>query len=99
MVSAIWHGFYPFYYIMFGLCAVFVQVAKEIYRTKIIFDFIPHNLRGIIENFLSMLVCNYLGICFCCLTIENGFMFLKSTNYFIPIILLTLLFIFSTGII
>jgi len=37
MVSAIWHGFYPFYYIMFAQCAVFVQVAKEIYRSRIIF--------------------------------------------------------------
>ena len=24
MVSAMWHGFYPFYYIMFALCSVFV---------------------------------------------------------------------------
>jgi D-alanyl-lipoteichoic acid acyltransferase DltB (MBOAT superfamily) len=50
MVSAVWHGFYPFYYIMFGFCAVFVQVAKDLYRSRIVFSPIPENIRGILSN-------------------------------------------------
>ena len=42
LVSAAWHGFYPFYYIMFGMAALFVESCKDIYRSRILFAGIPH---------------------------------------------------------
>ena len=40
-VSAVWHGFYPYYYVMFFLCALLVELSKDIYRARILFSFIP----------------------------------------------------------
>ena len=41
VVSAFWHGFYPFYYIMFFFAAFLVEVTKDVYRSRILFNFIP----------------------------------------------------------
>lgn len=40
-VSAIWHGLYPFYYIMFFFCALIVELSKEIFRSRALFAFMP----------------------------------------------------------
>lgn len=90
-VSAFWHGFYPFYYFMFGLCACFVELAKDIYRARSLFDFIPAPFGHIITNVLSMMVMNYCGVSFNQLTFERGGNFAKGTYYLIWIIVPLLL--------
>lgn len=37
MVSAFWHGFYPFYYVMFFFTYIFTEVSKDVYRSRILF--------------------------------------------------------------
>jgi lysophospholipid acyltransferase len=51
MVSAFWHGFYPFYYVTFFLLFLFTEVAKDLYKGKkylfyglIPFPFVRHFL-------------------------------------------------------
>jgi lysophospholipid acyltransferase len=48
LVSAFWHGFYPFYYVMFIFAGLFAELTKDIYRSRIFFEFIPSFLRPII---------------------------------------------------
>lgn len=84
-VSALWHGFYPYYYFMFFQCGCFVELAKDVYRSRILFSFIPENLRDPVANFMTMLILNYLGTSFNLLTFEKGAILNKGTNYIIMI--------------
>jgi len=88
-----WHGFYPFYYIMLFFCAVSIELAKDIYRAKFLFRFIPDPFGHIIANLLTMFVLNYLGVAFNCLSFERGFNFGKGTCFLIFIGLPVALFL------
>ena len=50
IISAFWHGFYPFYYVMFFFCAFFIELSKEIYRSRIFFRFIPYPFNNIVNQ-------------------------------------------------
>ena len=50
IVSAFWHGFYPFYYVMFFFCAFLTELAKEIYRSRIFFRWIPYRLKCVLAK-------------------------------------------------
>lgn len=64
ITSAFWHGFYPFYYVMFFFCAILGELAKDIYRSRVFFRFIPYPLNSFLANFFSMLTMNFLGCSF-----------------------------------
>ena len=51
IVSAFWHGFYPFYYFMFFSSAVLGELCKDIYRSRIYFRFIPYPLNSILAKY------------------------------------------------
>ena len=34
MVSAFWHGFYPFYYVTFVLAMISTEIAKDLFKAK-----------------------------------------------------------------
>ena len=85
LISAFWHGFYPFYYVMFFLAAILSEVAKDIFKARSLFSFIPGVLRHILANFLSMLCLNYFGILINALTFEHGGAFMSATNYLVPL--------------
>jgi lysophospholipid acyltransferase len=85
VTSAFWHGFYPFYYIMFVASAILSELAKDIYRSRIFFRWIPYPLNSIIANFLSMLMMNFMGISFMLLTFEKGWRFSSSVSHFVYI--------------
>ena len=91
LVSAFWHGFYPFYYVMFFLAAILSEVAKDIFKARSLFSFLPGVLRHFLANFLSMLCLNYFGILINALTFERGGAFMASTYYLVPIGLFTVL--------
>lgn len=91
LVSAFWHGFYPFYYVMFFYAGIFVELAKEIYRARILFRWIPAPLDFLIPWICTMLTLNYFGVSFNQLTFERGHTFAIGTNYYIWIILPVLL--------
>ena len=85
LVSAFWHGFYPFYYIMFFLAAILSEVAKDVFKARILFSFIPGPLRGVLGTFFSMVCLNYFGILINALTFERGGAFMAATYYIVPI--------------
>lgn len=87
LVSAFWHGFYPFYYIMFFMAAIFVETCKDIYRARILFAGIPPWVNFIGAHFIVTLAMNYFGTSMCCLTFENGFNFMKGTYSFVYILI------------
>lgn len=37
IVSAFWHGFYPFYYVVFFFCALSTEANKDIYKAQFLF--------------------------------------------------------------
>ena len=90
-ISAIWHGFYPYYYYMFFLCALTVELSKDIYRARILLDFIPDRLRHPLGNFFTMLALNYMGTSFGLLSFEKGGNLAKGTNYVVIVTVVTLL--------
>ena len=94
LVSAFWHGFYPFYYVMFFFAAIMSEVAKDLYKARIIFKFVPKELHWILSNTVTMLMLNYLGCMFNALTFENGTKFGAATYYF-PFILSVVVLIAS----
>ena len=85
LVSAFWHGFHPFTYACFFVAAICVEVAKDLYKARIIFSFIPSVIRPLIANFLTMLALNYLGTLHNAMSFENGFIFCGATYYFVII--------------
>lgn len=91
LTSAFWHGFYPFYYFMFAMCAMIVELAKDVYRARVLFEWVP--FPSICANLVTMLLLDYLGTSFNQLTFERGFNFAKATNYFGFIAIPLLLFI------
>ena len=91
LVSAFWHGFYPFYYVMFFFAGVLSEVAKDIFKARVLFSFIPAPLRPFVANFFSMLCLNYMGILHCGLTFERGGNFMRSTYALVPVGLIVFL--------
>lgn len=85
LVSAFWHGFYPFYYVMFFFAAILVECAKDVFKARALFAFIPAFIRPFVANFMSLLCLNYFGILQNALTFERGGAFMKATYGIIPI--------------
>ena len=85
-MSAIWHGFYPFYYVMFFMAALYVETCKDLYRASILFETIPEWLNYIIAQILVTFVMNYFGTSLAMLTFERGWNFMKGTYSFIFIL-------------
>ena len=84
-MSAFWHGFYPFYYFMFFMCACIVELSKDIYRSRVLFKWFPYP--ELVSHLLTMLALNYLGTSFNALTLERGLNFGAGTYYFVYILL------------
>ena len=94
-ISAIWHGLYPFYYIMFFYCALIVELSKEIFRSRSLFSFIPPVVAHWLANQMTMICLNYLGTAFNLLTFEKGNNFAKTTYYFVFISIFATLFVWK----
>jgi len=90
MISAFWHGFYPFYYFMFIMCGFYVELCKDVYRMRILFDFIPAPFGHILATISVHFFLNYLGVSFDALTFERGMNFGQATNYLVYIAIPTL---------
>jgi len=98
MVSAFWHGFYPFYYFMFFQAACVVEISKDMYRARYLFRWVPYP--EITCHFISMLILNYLGTSFNQLTFERGFNFGRGTYFFVFILVpVWLIFIKAIGLV
>jgi lysophospholipid acyltransferase len=93
IVSAFWHGFYPFYYVMFFFAAISNEVSKDLFKARkfLFYPVIPAILRPVLANLATMIVLNYFGTIFTALTFENGMKFMANTYYFVPISLFVIL--------
>lgn len=85
IVSAFWHGFYPFYYVMFFFAAILVECAKDMFKARALFGSIPPFARTIIANFLSLFCLNYFGILQNALTFQRGGAFMQGTWAIVPV--------------
>ncbi len=97
ITSAFWHGFYPFYYVMFFFAAILSELVKDIYRSRILFRWIPYPVNSILASFLSMLMMNYLGISFMLLTFEKGWRFSSSLYHYVYVLIVVFFVIFRFG--
>jgi len=68
LISAFWHGFYPFYYITFSCAVISTFVCKDIYNCWFIFRSIPSWLRWLISFTLVQYHINYIGVLHSALT-------------------------------
>ena len=94
IVSAFWHGFYPFYYVMFFFAAIMNEASKDLYKARYLFRFVPKEIAPYLANFVTMITLNYCGVMFNALTFENGIRFGNYT-YWIIYVLVTLVLILS----
>lgn len=93
-VSALWHGLYPGYYIMFFLAALLMEVSKDVFRARVLFNrFIPSFARSFIAHILTILTMNYCGIIINALTLNRIALFFRLT-YGIPFAGVVLLLIY-----
>ena len=100
IVSAFWHGFYPFYYIMFFIAALLSEVAKDLYKARAVFSFVPAAIAPLVANLVSMVAMDYCGTLMCAFTWENGSKFMKNTYACIPVaIVLVLAYSRGTGLV
>ena len=83
IVSAFWHGFRPFFYIMFFFAAILVEISKDLYKAGAVFSFIPKPVRYLLSNFLTMLVMNYFGVLHNAKEWGKGSVFCAGTYYFV----------------
>jgi lysophospholipid acyltransferase len=94
MVSAFWHGFYPFYYVTFVLAMISTEVAKDLFKAKkyLFYSLIPSAfVRHLLANQATLLCLDYFGVTFNALTFENGLKFMSGNCYCVPIALFTIL--------
>ena len=59
MTSAFWHGFYYAYYIAFFFSAINCEIAKDIYKARNLFNFIPYPIRIATANIVTFMALNY----------------------------------------
>lgn len=98
MVSALWHGIYPGYFISFIHWIIFIQIVQEIFRLKrsegsIVSNFNKSHpfIYDILENLASTFAMTYFGMAFHLMTWERIWVYLTET-YFVPYIALYLCF-------
>lgn len=87
LVSALWHGFYPFYFIMMFYCGLLTEVARDVYKSRDLFKWIPYPINYILPWSLSMLVANYVGISFVLFQMDLGLNYSRATYFWVWIAL------------
>ena len=73
---------------MFFLCGVVVELSKDIYRSRILFEFIPESMRHWVGNLMTLFFLNYLGTSFGLLSFEKGGNLAKGTNYIMMVLMI-----------
>ena len=96
MISAFWHGFYPFYYITFSFVILASFAHKDVYGMRILFRSIPSQIRTASCIFLTQTNLSYGLALMNARTFENGFRFMSST-YYIGFIALGSVLLMSRG--
>ncbi len=66
MISALWHGIYPGYFIAFFHWSLVTILAKKCYKASLNYPNFNYNnwIYKLIRDILSLSLINYFGICF-----------------------------------
>jgi len=98
LVSAVWHGVYPGYYIAFMYCFLCQQLNKYIFKASYKFGFIPPVIRTILGCVLSTIGINFSATNFVLLEFSKTMLFASAFHY-IPTTLLigSIIFFATTG--
>ncbi len=93
MVSAFWHGFYPVYYIFFFFFYLTERTFDILDVEFKFFNYLESKNYVVqqVVNLLTNFTCNFLGIIFVLLTVENAIKFAFHV-YFIPVIIILFAF-------
>ena len=89
LLSAVWHGFYPVHYFVFFLFALIIELSKEFYRLRAVFQGIPPALRSILAFILTQLTMNYAAVLFFLISEDKALAFAKATGYFGIVLILS----------
>lgn len=102
LVSALWHGLYPGYYISFVHWILNMQITQEIFRLKKVEGSVVHTLYSkypkamdLVQNFYSHFVLTYYGMAFHLMTWTRFWTYTKFT-YGLPFIGLYIAFYLVT---
>jgi len=96
LISAVWHGFYPVYYVL-SIHFYMIEQTSKTFEDKLLFFSKLRKKNFIIRyifNFILMGVICFLGMSFSLLTISNIFKF-YSDFYFIPNAIVIILYFYS----
>jgi len=88
-VSALWHGLYPSYFLVFGFAAIICEVSKDFHKRADFFESLgldTEQLRKKVSSWLTFYVCSYMCIIFSLLEMGKIETFVRATKG-IPIIL------------
>jgi hypothetical protein len=80
---------------MFFYCGLVVELAKEIYRSRILFSWVPEG--ETVALILCQITLNFLGVSFNSLTFTRGYNFSKGVSHFVWILIPIVLAIFKFG--
>ena len=96
LISAWWHGFHPFYTVLFFAHALLNTVNKEVYRARAFFTGVP--FPGVIANLFNCFFMSFNMIAFTLLTRERCVNFTLATygiHWILPPITLVLFKVFG----
>lgn len=82
LVSSFWHGYYPFYYFHLVFSGIYVVLAKEVFRSRAVFAFIPPVVQTILLKCQHELLLCFIGAHFFSLTFDKGYYISHSMYYY-----------------
>jgi lysophospholipid acyltransferase len=92
MISAFWHGFYPYYYVTFLLFFMIQQFSKTLYNCGDYFKIIPRPIQYFVRWLMMNMLVNTTLVAFFLLQFDKVGEYAKSIVYF-PYIAITSLYI------
>jgi lysophospholipid acyltransferase len=95
MVSALWHGFYPLYYLVFFWFFLTQQVSKSLYNIRHRFGWIPKPIGFIIRWLITTFIGGFASTTFVLLDFRKGVTFFRAWHYMPWIIAGSLFLIFN----
>ena len=95
LLSAVRHGFYPFYYVHFLCGGMLLEVTKDFYRARYLLSAIPEPIRAVSGYVMRWGALNYIGVFFGAAELEKGMKFSNSTYWCVPAILVLTLIVFK----
>ncbi|CAI2361780.1 unnamed protein product [Moneuplotes crassus] len=80
LISALWHGFLPCYYIFFFCLDLLLSTSRKIHKHGDMFGFMPKILRKVLATVLTHFMITQLGCLYLLRTGDNIIKYCRSTN-------------------